>query len=535
MPQRTQLFQVMPWDGGLNTSVDESMIAPNQLTVADNVVFGTRMSRKKREGINHDWDDASSGSTSILGLHDFWYGSSGTRTQKRVAVASDGTVYSYSSSGARTTVTDGGTAYTGTVISVSMATFGNKVFIAAQNAAGTNVLKYWDGSGDVEDVPGDPPKASILRVAFGRILCNDVSNKDLLHYSPVGDYTQWNGADDSGAIPIEEGDGDPEGITAIFPSFKGNIFVAKRTKLYRVPGELFPDASPIIKITDGIGCVSHNSCVPIDQDDVFFVSERGVHSLAATDQYGDFSSSFVSVDIQKTFTDEIDNSRLKYVWGAYLPALNSVAFTFTEETNLNRALTSNAVNNTLYLFNIPGKAWYRWPDLPCQSIIAANDSDQKRFYLGTHTTRVSKCFNGSNYDVSAAGTNTAIRYKLQTGQLFPDSSPYTIKGLKRFILFYRPRGTHTISATIKVDNIPLDNENTLSFSETGSSNVLGSVLTLGSAVLGYDFVLGPYTRHIDGVGRGLRLTIEQNGIDEEVEIQGFAIEYEPAGTGYEIY
>jgi hypothetical protein len=651
MPSRALIFKQMPWTGGLNTSLDEATIPAHQLTVADNVVFATSGSRKKREGIKHNWDvaatevftvtlpaaasittgqywtcssptvnyyvwynkdagggdpapatktaievaivtgdtaaqvatktaaavaatgsalvfsatadsatvtvttlvagactnaanvdvggtptftttrDGISTSASIVGLHDYWFGST-TRSQRIVAVTSDRKVYVYNA-GTRTELTVAGTAWSGTLTSCSMTTFNNKVIIAVDGS--TNVVKYWDGNSasSVDDLPGTPPLASVVGQHLGRLVLNDKGNPDRAHYSPTHDHTQWNGAGDSGAVDIGVGDGDPIGITAFFPTFKGELFIGKRTKLYRVSGYA-PETLAISKVSDSIGVASHNSITPVDQDDVMWVSEKGVHSLAATANYGDFEASYVSQDIQKTFSDEFDRSRLKYVWGAYLNNINSVAFSFTEESSLGRTLTNTSVNNTVYLYNVVNKAWYRWPDLPCQSLIVAGDSDKRRFYFGSHTGRVSKSFNGTNYDISSSGTNTAISFRVVTGQIFPDGDAYTSKAFKKFILFYKPSGTHTVSATIKVDNIRANAENSLNFSETGSSALLGSTFTLGTSELGYEVLLGPYTRTVDGVGRGIKLTIEQNTIDEAVEIQGFGLVFEPAGTPADI-
>lgn len=69
MPSRTQLFLQLPWIGGVNTSIDEAMIPSNQLTVADNVVFDTRGSRRKREGISYDWDDGTDTAHSVVAIY----------------------------------------------------------------------------------------------------------------------------------------------------------------------------------------------------------------------------------------------------------------------------------------------------------------------------------------------------------------------------------------------------------------------------------------------------------------------------------
>ncbi len=521
MARRTQQFQMLPWVGGLNTSLEESMIPANQLTVAENLIFDTRGSRKKRDGIKHNWDDGTTASASIIGLHDFWFTSGGSRVHRIVGVASNGTIYSYNA-GTRSTLTDGGTAYAGTLTTCSMVTFNNKVIIAVDGAS--NVVKYWDGSGNVADLPGTPPKASFVFEHLGRLCMNDKATPDRLHYSPPNDHTVWNGLGDSGAFDIGTGDGDPDGLTG-GKSFRGDAIIFKRTKAYRVAGST-PEDITIQKMTDGVGCSSHNSIAVVENTDMFWVSERGVHSLSATDTYGAFDSAFISTDIQKTFNDDFTKSRLKFVWGAYLDSINSVAFTFTQD--------SDSTNNDIFLYNVALKAWYQWSNLSCQSLITANDSDRKRFYIGTATTRVSKTFNGTNYDISPAAANTAITFRVTTGYIFVDENPYTTKGYKRFIVYYKPRGSHTLAATLTVDTHGLNTENQLSYTVSDSTALLGSTFTLGVSSLGSSSIMAPYTRHIDGIGRGVKVSFEQTGTDEEVEIQGFAIEWAPGEAKAEV-
>src|SRR4051812_47790440 len=116
MPSSTTLFQLFPWVGGLNLSADDALIQPNQLTRAENVIFGVQgTSRKKREGINFDWDSATSGSSAIIGGVDFWYGDT-TKTQKKVAIFNDKTVCAYASdTGTRTANLFGGAAWSDNV------------------------------------------------------------------------------------------------------------------------------------------------------------------------------------------------------------------------------------------------------------------------------------------------------------------------------------------------------------------------------------------------------------------------------------
>jgi hypothetical protein len=517
MASRVQTFKQLPWIGGVNTSLDRAMIPVNQLIQAKNVVFDTRGSRKKREGINYDWDDQSNASQNIIGIIDYWYGTS-SKTQIMAALSNSKTFYKYSTSGTRTALAlDAGATAWGSAITQCSFAILNNLLITAVDGSG-NVMRKWNGTTDVFDLGGTPPQASIIREHQGRLWTNDKTNLDRLHYSTTANPEEWNGTGDSGALDIGVGDGDPAGITAIFPTFKGDLFVAKQTKLYRVRGDA-PENYEVIPVSSGIGCVSHNAVCVIDQDDIFFISERGVHSLAATNAYGDFEGAFISADIQKTFTDRWSKSRLKFAQAGYVNNLNSALFAVTDTE-----YASNE-NKAIWLYNIPLKAWYEWPNVSCQSLAVVTDADKKRAYLGSSTQRIAKTQTGDNYDKNTSGTSVSIPYTIETGIIFPDGDPYSIKAFKKFGLIYNPRGPHTITATITIDNFSAQ---AISFTETGSTAALDVDFVLDESILDYSVVMAPYTQSLDGYGRGFQLKLEQSGTDEEAEIQGFLIEYESA-------
>lgn len=524
MASKNKYFQMFPWVGGVNSSLDPSVIPPNQLTEAKNALFGVRGSRKKRPGITHNWDNGITGSQFVIGLVDFWYGS-GTKTKRLFSVFKDKTFHSYTTSGTKTTIPlDGSaTAWPGTITNAAFEIMNNKLIIAVDGTS--NIPKKWEGVGNnVFDLGGSPPFFSICRQHLGRLWANDLTNPDRIHYTTTGNPEEWQGNGDSGALDIGIGDGDPSGITAIFPTFKGDLFVAKKTKLYRITGNT-PESFEVRLVSSGIGCISHNSITPVDQDDIVFCSERGFHSLIATANFGDFEGAFLSKDIQQTFNDNFVKSRLPNVWGVYLSSINSVAFAVTD------SVISSNYNNTIWLYNFEQKAWYNWPNIPCSSMCISSDDDQKRFYLGGITSRVSKTFNDLNYDISTSGVNTAIAFKIKTGIIYVDEQPYLIKGFKKLALIFNPVGIFTLTVTVKIDNYSTQS---LAFtSDTSFLELLGINFILGTSVLGSNLAMAPYTIGIDGYGRGIQITIEQNDIDQEAEVQGIGIEYRPAGMQQE--
>lgn len=618
MPPRTSLFNQLPWVGGVNTSLDEALIPPNQLTRADNVVFDTRGSKKKRPGIDYSWDNQTESDVSIYGLHEFWFGID-ARVRRFVSINEAGVIRSYLPSGSATVLTIEGKIWANATDEISMLTFNNRLIMAVSGA--DNLVKIWEGSGNVIDLKnlygqsiqgsgrsslgttrtlvlnaafkgiagdyiiisnasganaafyngtykvdsisttnvsndtivftgvgalteagtadaslvldGAAPQASILREHQGRIWTNDKTNKDRVHYSSPFNHLEWLGFGDSGAIDIGVGDGDPDGITAIFPTFKGDLFVAKRTKLYRITGTS-PENFSISLVSSGIGCVSHGALTLVDQDDLFFVSEKGIHSIGAVSAYGDFSAKFISADIQKTFIENFPKARLKYTKAAYNPEINSVAFAFTDANQADTDVTNLESNNCIWLYNILFNAWYRWSDVSCQALVSGNDGDKKRFYLGTNQNRIAKAMINAVYDYNYDGDRVAVTMVVHTGQLTLDNQLYTDKGLKRFLLYYKAETTHSINVKAYADNKALATANNLTFSTSPPGDLLGESFVLGESMLGSVNKLQSNTRMIDGFGRSVKIEMTFAGINDRAEIQGFGVEFEPAGTVPEV-
>jgi len=511
---------MLPWVGGVNTSIDASLIGKNQLTVAKNVIFDTRGSRRQRPAINYDFDDASSSTSSLLGISDYWFGSSnGTKTQYVVGVSENFSVYQYiPTTGARTTLSLSSTStqWTAAISSVSFETFNNKLIWAADGT--DNKVMVWSGSGSYSNL-SNAPEGSIVRQHLGRLWMNDKNNKDRLHYSETFDETVWNGLGDSGAIDIGIGDGDPDGITAIFPSFKGDLFVAKRTKLYRIKGYT-PGFFEVELVSSGIGCVSHNSIALIDQDDMFFVSERGVHSMRATASFGDFEAKYLSADIQKTFNDNFVKSRLKLCQAAYIPNINSYVLAVTDSD------FSSTINKALWAYNIELNAWYLFaPNIDCESLAPVVNSNKKIFYVGSSTNRLGQGLVDSENDTSESGVSSAILFNVATGFIFPSDNPYVVCGFKKVGLVFNPTSGYNLTIRFQIDN----QEEQIFTLTGGSSEVLGTSFILGSSILQPTSVMEPAILSVDGYGRSFKLTIEQSATDKNIELQGFVVEYEQQG------
>ncbi len=693
MAKRTTSLMVLPWRGGLVTSTNEALIEPAQLTLADNISLAYSDEKRRREGINYNWDNvvfrvtnrSSAGDTrtltgtftntgiiagdiiaiagcdvdeynttsglvtsigptslvytagglltesstadtaiywanKVVGGIDFWFGSEDAKAQWLISVLDNGSVYYTASGGTRTRLTDTGTSWTGPLTEANLEVVENKVIIAVSGL--NNFKKYWNGdvTTTLTDLPsnfygvtgtipnqiftlihsvsrasagttrtvifdstisttdadvgskiiitGGPaayngvffvasrsagggqttytyiaptaltegttadttmtvgenaPQASFLRAHAGALFCNDKTRLDRLHYSG-SDIFSWGGRDGlSGATDVGDGDGDPAGISGIAPSFKGVLFVGKRTKLYRidVSGEDFDTLSQT-KISNGIGFLSHQGITAIDQDDILFVSDRGIHSMSATNAYGDFTSAYISKDIQRTFVEKFTSGRKRFIKAAYLPEINSALFAVSED--------GSPTNNMIYLYNIQNKEWYRWPAVEAESLISAQDSDRRRVYLGSYRARLAQAQTSFNRDVFFDSEVVYIRNRVATGLIYPDGRPDTTKQFKSIRLIFKAEGSYTITCRVKIDNYT---EQALSFVSNETALPLGT-LVLGSDVLGGSYVTAPHSLPIDGVGRGIKLTFEQNDLNTALALQGFIIEYWGGGAMQEV-
>lgn len=370
----------------------------------------------------------------------------------------------------------------------------------------------------VRGVFGAPPNASIMRKHQGRVWMNSKSEPDRLYYSSPFNPEEWSGYGDSGVLDISVGDGDPEGIVAIDPTFKGALFVKKRAKTYRIDG-LSPESYSINEVTSSLGATSHKATSQVDLDDSMYVSYKGIHSLAATSSYGDFEGAFLSGKIQNAFKD-FTAGRLKYAASQYVPSLNSVFFA------LSTGETSQTQNDALYIYNTKFKEWHRWPEIEAACLMLRSNDAQDQLLFGDYNGRINKCQIGEYSDYET----DSIIYRIKTGTIYVDNNPVSVKAFKRIGFLFKPKGQYTFTVKAKIDNAQ---PQSLAFTQSVSGAQLGVDFILGTSVLAFDSNLAPYMLPIDGYGRGITITIEQTGLDEQVEIYGMIIEYELADIAQE--
>lgn len=514
MPKKTVKVRVFPAAGGLNTSAIPGTAPPSDLVFSDNIIFTINGSKKKRWGLDDYYDNGfdEDASGNFKGMIDFWRNNSGVQTRRFVTYV-DGELYADNGDGVFTNVT-GTTALTAS----DQVTF--DVFVGLLIAGFESVgPQKWTQTGDFQDLGGSPPPCSLWRVHNGRLWGS--GNKGAphrLYYSAADDPEDWTLAGGAGSIDIEGGDSDPEGITAIFPSFYDDLYVAKRKSIHKIKKYVSSDLSvvsffvePVIK---GLGCVSHNSVVAT-QNDLIWASESGIHSFQTTQNYGNVQSTFLSYPIHNIYNDEVNFSKTKNMWGIYVPELNSYLLAYTKR--------GRTYNTEILGYNLILQKWFQWQNFDCSALAQFIDSRGKtQLLIGTNTNNIGRL---DQTLVTDFGTSYSCTFT--TPIIYPAGTPDVSFNFKNIFLYFKPVSGVNLSMSYKIDN-----RSTISKTIDMSGSV-GDIIgegVIGTGIIGGGGIIKKVVLPLLGEGSGIQLTFNQTpistSIGQDCDFYGFVIEAE---------
>lgn len=544
----TKLLSLYPWSGGLQVSVDPIIADPQQLTQADNIQFTNSGSRRKRGGqvYFNPITFKQSGSTNMAKMiyaYDAWSYTTAGKRSALVAVGENLTptattpiYYGVNWSTASSTLyTNRNTSanfiarhgyVTGTVMTEDM-------FLGLrQDGTVANTIRYWNNMSSSANFvamtasTGTLPAGWILKAFRGRLFIAGVKgNLDKLYYSTVGNPFAW--ASSSGNIDIGvPGDGDPSGITAIFPGVgsDASLYVAKQKSLYRVNvSDPSPNNWSVDVISQGVGCINPNAVCAVDQSDVMFCSDRGVHTLAQVLGGTAYQpAQFISADIHEDYQQFIDTSARDRITLTWFAPLNSV---------LMSCRTEASAFNTIYGFNVQVKQWFRWRQTPCNFLMTRFDGTNKvdRLYAAADNGRINELNQDARYDFVNSATG-AINTVLRSTVIYPEKLPYQEQNFLNLGFVFRSRDTSSFRVQYKIDDMNVTPSLTYNQKYVGGN-------ILGSSTLGVNFILGniagtgirPVWNHIKGVGNSIEVTITHNTVNKDFELFGMMLEFDSAG------
>lgn len=201
-----------------------------------------------------------------------------------------------------------------------------------------NPIKVDGATPDVAVLAGSPPKAKYIEVWNNRIWLVGADEPNTIYGSALGNPEDWSTTGAAGTVSIDISKNDGDRITGII-AFRERLFVFKRTKIFVVSAASIPVTDPdnlrVDIFSNNIGCVSAYSIKSV-LDDVLFLSDSGVASLASSEAVGDFTSALMSrnvVDISKIskLSDEIPAIVMEEADQYMLGTTSDLSFTGVDE------------------------------------------------------------------------------------------------------------------------------------------------------------------------------------------------------------
>ena len=343
----TTRSKIIPLSLGYATDLLPQERQLTHMAAAENIIFEISGAVRKCGGGTRLNSTAISGTPSILGQFDYWKaGTGGSFTQVYVVTTSDSAVWCEEDpSGASGSFTDrtGG-------VSIGAGAIPN--FVQAKD---TLIIFFSDAStpitynntGNAAALGGTPPAGRCGAWHKNRLWIGGTNaNPSRLYYSKYGTITTWTGQD-TGAIDIDSEDGDR--IVGL-ASHKNSLIVLKgpnKGSIHIISGDS-PEGENAFRrdlLVLNVPLQTPNSIVPVG-DDIWFMSDRAIHSIAATARFGDFEQRVVTQYLFKEFRDNINRTRLPNVWGVNYAAKSSAIWTLStsgSSTN-NRILGLSYVN-----------------------------------------------------------------------------------------------------------------------------------------------------------------------------------------------
>jgi len=510
-----------PQLGGLNTSVSPLILDAKNLTKADNVLYDQIGTRIKRGGMLYLNESSmapteSSGSNTVMGIYDYRkLAADGAATRKLIAHA-DGKVYKMDdfdgtwddiSSGALPLTVDVPVDYA--ILRKADTTVDTLIMVNGQETPQT-----WNQSDTtISELSGTPSGVdfypSVIEFHNSRLFVSGVPSYPYrVYYSAAYKHDDWNTVDDAGYVDIIDSFGSK--VVGLKGGYFGYLLVFSEQSISRISGSSILDFSTNALFE--IGAVSNASIVRAGND-IYWVSEKGIHSLSTTEKYGDILGAYISAPIQKDF-NALNKSRLKYCCGQSWEELNYIIWSFSEG--------GQTTNNICFVYDYLGDRWSKWTGVNASSFaIVYNSSGTRELVAGDYDGFVQRLNRTDHSDNGIAYSFTIRTPHINLGDFILS------KNFEELFMFMRPQGNSTLDVIYSIEN---QTSEMLEISQKGTSAVLGSFV-LGIDKLGGGSLV-PRSRSMKGTGKTIQLTIAQDGINEESEIYGFAIECTEADIDY---
>ena len=357
--QQLKSYRVDSFAGGLDVKTTRLRLSRlkngTRLTQADNCVLTTEGGVTKRFGKVAINATTLGATVKILGGIQFRL-SSGTDYQ--VVGTSDGRVVKILTDGTTANLVTGKSTNAG--VRYRFAVYNDLLHITN----GYDAPMTWDGT-TFQNMAGSPPATGQVIVMHGnRAFMTARAVPSRLYWSKLNNTVDWTGTTDAGFMDVEPNDNST--IIDLISSIQ-ELNILKGRRPYRLqgigPATGYTVADHLVPTVGSVGGISSQGAA-FALNDVYYVSELGLHAVSQTQQFGDLKESFLSDRVETYFRQDTDHS-------ATLANLRTAVLVYDSQNNtliLSLCSNSDAVNDTTLVYDPLLKAWTVWPDTPFASL-----------------------------------------------------------------------------------------------------------------------------------------------------------------------
>lgn len=449
--------------GGLDVKTSPQLLASNRkfnnrLTQAQHVNY------PRSGGVTKRFDQATVNTVSlgaavtITGGYQFRLS---TGTNYNVSATSDGRVVTLNDDGTVTTLKSGLLAAT----QPSFSQFNDLLGYADR----VNPPQSWDAT-TWQAMAGSPPAlGGPLSVHSNRWFMLDAGNPLRLSWSALGTGIDWTTANNAGSVVVVGRFSSP--LIGLLP-MTSELLLGHRDFVSRLQGTA-PSTYTLPNIVPAQTSLGFASALGASfaNNDAWWMSQRGIHNLATTLNFGDLAEHFASDQIDPYF---LPDSGLTVT----LVNLNVARSCYDQQNNrLIWAVDTNAdgKNDTLFVKDVPTGAWSLWPNMSCASLWTAYSSVTGRndVFMGGYDGFVRRL----NVSASTNAIDSSFKHISDLG----DSG--WVKTLRYLYPHVKEQGAYNLTVTVNAD-FGATGGQVFSMSLLGATDTLGSTFTLGTSTLG---------------------------------------------------
>ncbi len=513
--------------GGLNVTDNPLIVGTAEMTVAENISVAQTLARKKRPGQTayHLGSFASTASYPVIGagnpirgILQYWRYASATNERTEDLFLHQATkVWSIESRTSPAIDRTGAVPVSATGVPSYQVFQGILYWCSSDTAEGFN---KWNG---LATVPGNAEAATPPPDGAGKYL--GVYNAQLvmagnpdfpfrLYLSDTLDGEDWT-TGQATSFDVDY-DGDPNGITAIFPPFQGRLFFATRRSVYELSGTDL-DTFNINPVTKGVGCVCQGS-VAATANDIIFASDRGVHSLRKMITSDQTEVNFLTRPLQKLWTEMLATNLLTQIQAVW------------EETNNLYVITvpssGQTTNDIVLVYNINFEFWPgTWLDVDARSLSTVLLTEKQYVLEGREDGRIAFLDGTLTTDF---GTGFSSVFK--TKKFFPGGDIVHQKMFKSITILCSSTQPSDISVSWEIDGVDVTKSAGKTVTIGAASSLLGSTFILGQSTLGIGKFI-PQRISIEDVGFNIQFQIQVSG-SSDIEFYGYVLEVETGDAQY---